>query len=85
MDEAASDTYSYTAVWKSIPIFIPDGKNSERHLRTRNFLGVNPLPGGGGGGLSNEHIGKKGFNELKWNHDNNHYNLVSQTFANLEK
>ena len=35
--------------------------------------------------LSNERIGKKGFNKLKRNHDNNHYNLASQTFANLKE
>ena len=36
-------------------------------------------------GLSNERLAKKAFNQLKQNHDNNHYNWVSQAFASLEE
>ena len=36
-------------------------------------------------GLSNERLAKKAFNQLKQNHDNNHYDWVSQAFASLEE
>ena len=36
-------------------------------------------------GLSNERLAKKAFNQLKQNHDNNHYNWVSQAFDSLEE